>query len=92
MDTSRFIDFDEVTLRKLILEKNKYNNYPRIVYTETVFFFFNLCKEFFQSVKIRISALLHLSFPPFLGTLLHESELIRHRNSYERAKVVAHPS
>lgn len=40
MDTSRFIDFDEVTLRKLILEKNKYNNYPRIVYTETVFFFF----------------------------------------------------
>lgn len=31
MDTSRFIDFDEVTLRKLILEKNKYNNNPRIV-------------------------------------------------------------
>lgn len=52
MDTSRFIDFDEVTLRKLILEKNKYNNYPRIVYTETVFFFFLIfAKNFFKALK-----------------------------------------
>lgn len=52
MDTSRFIDFDEITLRKLILEKNKYNNYPRIVYMKTVFFFFLIfAKNFFKALK-----------------------------------------
>lgn len=51
MDTSRFIDFDEVTLRKLILEKNKYNNYPRIVYMKTAFFFLIFAKNFFKALK-----------------------------------------